>query len=538
MNSSSIMKDNVQLVDLPDELILIIMNKIKPRVLLLNSIITIGNNRLEQLAIDKCHSIDLTFDYAESPYETLIQRFYSHIMPHIIDNIQSLTINIRHIPDIITFAKKDYNGTLPNLTYLKIMIGRQHRQTGTPYTLDRSGMVVYSVFRRQPLCSMIPQFVQSYDCFGGMQGLSDLHCSSLMRSIVSFELDDDYILPHLMNSDGLFFPQSIQLTHIRITLREFDLCVYLLSQLGSQLCSFAISILFVSVHKVNISQIASISCPHLKQVTMKVYRNISNYKECIVPLLQRLSNVEYLTLLLAINGTRSRLDHFVDGFDLEKDIVSYMPYLHQFNFHIRTIFQNATHVEINTIRESFLKYQQESIGCTVDYFNNNYGQCQIYSLPFIGNRLDFISNRFPLFDINNTFSMVTMLLLFDDVKPFENLFFARIARDLPYLKTLEMFNGLEQQEKTIVTTNNLEFTHLSTLILFDIHMDYAELFFYQSHLPRLIELAIHKDILLAIITQNQQQARDNCSKVEHLVSSEKLNDSIDAVRNFFPLAFH
>ncbi|CAF1439031.1 unnamed protein product [Rotaria sordida] len=146
MNSSSIMKDNVQLVDLPDELILIIMNKIKPRVLLLNSIITIGNNRLEQLAIDKCHSIDLTFDYAESPYETVIQRFYSHIMPHIIDNIQSLIINIRHIPDIITFAKKNDNGTLPNLTHLKIMIGRQHRQTGTPYTLDRSGKSFLSIF--------------------------------------------------------------------------------------------------------------------------------------------------------------------------------------------------------------------------------------------------------------------------------------------------------------------------------------------------------------------------------------------------------
>ncbi|CAF3745416.1 unnamed protein product, partial [Rotaria sordida] len=88
-------EDNFQLFDLPDELILIIRNKVKPRVLLLNSIITIGNTRLEQLAIDKCHSIDLTFDYVQSPYETLIQRFYSHIMPHIIDNIQSLTINIR-----------------------------------------------------------------------------------------------------------------------------------------------------------------------------------------------------------------------------------------------------------------------------------------------------------------------------------------------------------------------------------------------------------------------------------------------------------
>ncbi|CAF3246221.1 unnamed protein product [Rotaria sp. Silwood2] len=399
-------------------------------------------------------------------------------------------------------------------------------------------MVVYSVFHCQPLCSIIPEFVQSYDCFGGMQVLSDLRCSSLMRSIVSFELEDDYILPYLFNSDGVFFPQSIQLTHIRITLREFDLCVYLLSQLGSQLCSLTISIFCVYVHKVDISQIVSISCPHLKQLTMKVYRNIHNYKECIVPLLQRLSNIEYLTLLLAINGRRSRLDHFVDGFDLEKDIVSYMPHLHQFNFHIRSIFQNAIHVEIDTIHQSFLKYQQESVGCTVDYFNNNYGQCQIYSLPFIGNRLDFISNRFPLFDINNTFSMVTMLLLFDDVKPFENLFFARIARDLPYLKTLEMFNELEQQEKTTLTTNNLEFTHLSTLILFYIHMDYAEQFLYRSYLPHLIELAIHKDILLTIISQDQQQARDNCSNVENLVISETLDDSIDTVRNFFPLAFH
>ncbi|CAF5090427.1 unnamed protein product, partial [Rotaria sp. Silwood1] len=157
-------------------------------------------------------------------------------------------------------------------------------------------------------------------------------------------------------------------------------------------------------------------------------------KECIVPLLQRLANVEYLTLLLAINGTTNGLNNFVNGFDLKKDIVSYMPHLHQFIFSI------------------------QSVDCTVDYFNNNYGQCQIYSLPFVGNHLDLISNQFPLFD---------------DVKPFEILFFARISRALPHLKTLELFNELEQQDKT---TNNIEFTHLSTLILFDIHMEYAEQF--------------------------------------------------------------
>ncbi|CAF0810250.1 unnamed protein product [Rotaria sordida] len=515
-------KDNVQFLDLPDELILIIMNKVKSRVLLLNSIITIGNNRLEQLALDNCHSIDLTFDYVQSPYETLIQRFYSHIMPHIIDNIQSLTINIRHIPDIITFAQKNYNGTLPNLTHLKIMIGRQYDQTGTPYTLDTIGMELYRTFRRsKPLLPIIPQFARR-DGRIGSRILSTVRCSPLMRSIISFELYDDCILPVVSNPE------------------EFDECVCLLSQLGSQLSSFTISIVYVYAYNsdIIISRIASISCPYLKQLTMKIYQNIIHYEQCIVPLLRRLSNVEYLTLLLAIDGTTSRLNNFVNGFDLEKDILSYMRHLHQFNFHIRTIFENATHVEIDTIRQSFMKYQQESVDCAVDFFNNNYGQCQIYSLPFIGNRLDFISNRFPLFNMTKTFSMVTMLLLFDDVKSFENLFFARIARDLSHLKTLELFNELEQQEKTKVTTNNIDFTHLSTLILFDIHMDYAEQFLYRSHLPSLIELAIHEDILLAIITQDQQQARNNCSKVEHLVTLETLDDSIDAVRNFFPLAFH
>ncbi|CAF1056031.1 unnamed protein product [Rotaria sordida] len=266
---------------------------------------------------------------------------------------------------------------------------------------------------------------------------------------------------------------------------------------------------------------------------MTIYRNINNYKGCIVPLLQHCSNVEYLTLLLAIGVTGYESGNFVNGYDLEKDIVSYMPHLRQFNFHIRSILKKASHITIDTIRQSFIKLQQQSVDCALDRFNNNHSQCQIYSLPFIGTRLDFISNRFPLFDINNMFSMVTILLLFDDVKPFENIFFAHVARALPSLKTLEIWNELEQQEKTTTTTNNLEFTHLTTLILFDIHVDYAEQFLCRTHLPCLIELAIHKDILLAIIAQDQQQARDNCSRVETLRTSEPIYDSVYALLNFF-----
>jgi hypothetical protein len=273
----------------------------------------------------------------------------------------------------------------------------------------------------------------------------------------------------------------------------------------------------------------------LKLLTITIYRTIADYENIFLPVLQCLSNVEYLTLFLAVGYDGIRLNHFIDGYDLEKDIISYMPHLRQFHFHIRSILRNASYTEIDTIRQSFLKYQhKQSVDCAVDYFNDNYSQCQIYSLPFLGTRLDFISNRFPLFDINKTFSMVTNLLLFDDVQSFESDFFERVSRALPHLRTLDVFNGLEQQVKAKTTTNNLQFAHLTTLILFDSHFDYAKQLLSLAHLPSLVELAINNDVLLTIITQNEQQAKENCSKVQSLRTSTPFGHLLDKLQNFFP----
>jgi hypothetical protein len=189
-------------------------------------------------------------------------------------------------------------------------------------------------------------------------------------------------------------------------------------------------------------------------------------------------------------------------------------------------------IEVDTIRQSF--NEQQSVDCALDYFNNEYGQCQIYSLPFIGNRLDFISNRFPLFDVKNTFINVTILLLFDDVKSFDNVFFERVTRALPCLQTLEIFNRLEQKEKTQIKTNPIEFLHLSTLILHKIHMNYGEQLLCRAHLPHLVELIIHNDVLLTIINQDNQQAKDNCSKVERLFIVEPWIEPTNAHLKFFP----
>ena len=255
---------------------------------------------------------------------------------------------------------------------------------------------------------------------------------------------------------------------------------------------------------------------------MRIYRNIFEYEQCIIPLLQRLSSVEHLTLLLAIDVNEIGSNHFIDGLDLERDIISYMPNLFQFDFHIRSILKNADHIEVDKIRQSFNQYEQ-SIDCTIDYFNNGYGQCQIYSLPFIGTRLDFISNRFPLFNVEKRFSNVTMLILFDDIKPFEHVFFQRVARVLPRLKVLEVCNLLQQEETNQATNNSIEFRHLSTLILHDIHADYVEQLLCRTYLPCLIELVIRNDLLLKIMEhhqQQQQQMKDNCSKVETVIAVE------------------
>ncbi|CAF1420224.1 unnamed protein product, partial [Rotaria magnacalcarata] len=56
-----------------------------------------------------------------------------------------------------------------------------------------------------------------------------------------------------------------------------------------------------------------------------------------------------------------------------------------------------------------------------------------------------MSDLFPLFDINNTFSNVTIFLLFDDAKTFETIFFERMARALPRFRTLEIINQLEPE---------------------------------------------------------------------------------------------
>jgi hypothetical protein len=94
---------------------------------------------------------------------------------------------------------------------------------------------------RKPLFTIVPQFFLLPN-YGLGKNLSSLCHSSLMRSVQSFELDDNYILAETLHDNELRFDQAIRLTHLRISLWRFDQCVHLLNQLCSQLHSFTVTI--------------------------------------------------------------------------------------------------------------------------------------------------------------------------------------------------------------------------------------------------------------------------------------------------------
>ena len=129
------MEGVVQLLDLPDELLLNILKKVDCQASLLCSMIDIGNDRLEQLAFDRCYSIDLSSYCYQAKHRSLKNQFYSYVMPRICHDIRSLTITYQHISSMKTFIDQNYNATLPNLTHLKFLLGPTHSKTGIPFTI-------------------------------------------------------------------------------------------------------------------------------------------------------------------------------------------------------------------------------------------------------------------------------------------------------------------------------------------------------------------------------------------------------------------
>jgi hypothetical protein len=250
-----------------------------------------------------------------------------------------------------------------------------------------------------------------------------------------------------------------------------------------------------------------------------------------------MSNLEELTLNI-VNENRT----IVDGTEIHYQILVHMPRLYKFNFHIhtRTELTHLVHyLSSDDIQRTFTNIGYQHVSCIVNYITTNVTMCNVFSLPFVFDVLDYISNIFPPF----VFSHVTRLSVVD-ILPFKHEFFVRIARFFPLLKKLTVLNRKSQSQvsdKLDPGDNQLysvvEHPYLLSLCLESAHIDYVDQFLNETktHLPRLMQLSVDYNQLTAI-TQNftRDTTRLNCSKVKRLVIEQTFVYSKDFYV-YFPL---
>lgn len=242
------------------------------------------------------------------------------------------------------------------------------------------------------------------------------------------------------------------------------------------------------------------------------------YDEMVVPLLHRMLNLEELSLNLDV----WKEETFIDGNSL-KIVINHMARLSKFTFNIRSevdFNDGISFVSNEDIENSFSNFQFSQVMCWVDYFFAlEFGQCRIYSCPYVWKEYHQITNSFP----GGLFPHVEKISLFDD-RPFEYEFFLRISQSFPLIKVLKLVNKKPQQQKKRSGQSKddnehlpiIEYPHLRELDLQHVHTDYLEQFLLATKtcLPSGVCL-LTSYALLAVVTHGFRRTatRFNCSRM-------------------------
>jgi hypothetical protein len=226
-------------------------------------------------------------------------------------------------------------------------------------------------------------------------------------------------------------------------------------------------------------------------------------------------NLQKLDLYLILCRSKG----FVDGNELKKNILDYMPQLNKFIFNIRSIIslRNETYLTTNEdIQETFRDFGDNQVISCVDYFSDaEKGECHIYSYPYQLKFYRKITNNFP----GGLFKCVHDVSLFDE-HPFEHEFFLQIAQSFPLMERLTINNKYPQNKKSKNDNQNLsiiKYPHFTDLDLTHAHDDYAEQFLCHTKmcLPNHFTLSINYCQLKRITWKFTRDAtRVNCSKLE------------------------
>ncbi|CAF1143422.1 unnamed protein product [Adineta steineri] len=467
-------RSNVHLLDLPNEILLIILKKLN-NIDVLYSLFDINNRRLNILAQEITSTDILTFVSIDNI--SIIDRFCIDILPRIHHNVKCFAFDAVFMERILLAT--DY----PNLTKLKIC----HFQKRNRFKLFHNIVKPSSV--SHPRLSL---------CY---PPLSLCHLPSTTFS-------------------------SPILTHLYINVETLEDCFYLLDGRLRKLTTLCVNVYLMDtfeeiVH--NMDKLLSLKC-----FSLKSFYPFHQYDNIIL-LFRRMSNLEKLTLNISIEGQ----NRVIDGTYVQHDILNYMPQLRSFIFYICTYVEPAAlsyKLSSEDIQQTLTNIGLQNVSsmvndCTAvaNYVHGVRAAYSIFSLPFEFDYLRDLDSNFP----NIVFNYVTNLLI-QDVIPFEHEFFMRIAQSFPLLQNLRIRNRESQKLNGVMTFSSgncqlhsiIEYPYLTILDVKSSHIDYVEQFLNETKtfVPCLTEFEVLFVDDLKAVTKDftREETRRNCAKPNNI----------------------
>ncbi|CAF3978235.1 unnamed protein product [Rotaria magnacalcarata] len=298
----------VNIMNLPDEILIIIGNKLIRDKIYTRSIELIKNNCEDE---DTCSLSDHILD-----------RFCFDFLPQIHNIIEQFILESFSMERIL------YAGNYPQLCQLTLVNFTQ--ELAIRVLADESHFA--HIFKNQitHLVVLIDYIEsRSYDdlrinvfqrIFSLLTTLTDLdfgQCSRSLHPVLTFNNS---------SADGCF---SSTIVNLRINVRTFDDCQCLLDGRLSQLRTFIVRIDFISNSKLSVNNTDIL---HLECFSLTSYNQTLDYESHVVPLLCRMRYLQQLTLYVIVT-IRST---FIDGIHLSNEILDRVPQLQTFNFNIIT----------------------------------------------------------------------------------------------------------------------------------------------------------------------------------------------------------
>ncbi|CAF1082880.1 unnamed protein product [Rotaria sordida] len=521
-----------ELNDLTDEILLLIFEKLD-NLDILYSLHGV-NKRLNKIIHDPLFISSLNFvKWSSNKFlnkfssHVILNRYCLQILPDISMKIKWLYIESSSAKHILHAA--DY----PNLYGL----GLYNMKEKTARRLFTDKNLSCGIFKKQITRLIITIDEKKKDLFTKVKICSCIFSIFINLTHLTFsESSFENIVRLLIDVPFRSFSSSSLLV-LNIKIQSFSQCLYLLDGRFSQLQT-----LYVDLAKVLSIDLPEnkVKIPNLKCFVLSCPWEISCYKELILPLLYRMTNLEKLGLYLTFYVK----DTFIDGNHIKTNILSHMPQLNIFAFHIHSLMFINNQINLPSkedIQETFIDFKHTKIISYVDYFlEKQIGQCHIYSYPSEMQYYQNITNHFP----GGLYQYVRLISLYDE-HPFEHEFFIQISQSFPFLESLTLINNQSQKYKQSYKSINydynssiVKYNHLITLDISKAHEDYIEEFLFNT------KTYFHNNIFLDINYKSLERVTHNFTRDDTRINCAKINEIIlvgektysRSLQDYFPTA--